>query len=96
MRQVLMTVEIGNIETAPALGHDFVDGTCTRCGAADPDYHPMHFTDVPQDAYYHDPVLWAVENGIIAGTSYTTFSPEQSCTRAQIVTFLWHASQLPE
>ena len=47
------------------------------------------FTDVPEDAYYMDAVLWAVENGITNGTSATTFRPENNCTRAQIVTFLY-------
>ena len=49
----------------------------------------MIFTDVKQDAYYAEAVLWAVEAGITNGTSATTFSPEDGCTRAQIVTFLW-------
>lgn len=48
----------------------------------------MPFTDVPEDAWYHDSVAWAYENGIVAGTSETTFSPEKPCTRAQIVTML--------
>lgn len=47
------------------------------------------------DAYYYDAVLWAVENGITAGTSSTTFSPDNPCTRAQIVTFLWRAAGSP-
>ena len=50
------------------------------------------FTDVSSSAYYYDAVLWAVENGITAGTTATTFSPDQTCTRAQIVTFLWRAA----
>ena len=54
------------------------------------------FTDVPADAYYHDAVLWAVENGITSGTSATTFSPNAACTRAQAVTFLWRAAGSPE
>ena len=49
------------------------------------------FTDVAADAYYSSAVLWAVENGITAGTTATTFSPNNDCTRAQIVTFLWRA-----
>ena len=49
----------------------------------------MIFTDVKQDAYYAEAVLWAVEAGITNGTSATTFSPNAGCTRAQIVTFLW-------
>ena len=47
------------------------------------------FVDVPADAYFYDAVLWAVENGITGGTTATTFSPNNNCTRAQIVTFLY-------
>lgn len=47
------------------------------------------FTDVPSDAYYTKAVQWAVNNGVTAGTSATTFSPSDTCTRAQIVTFLY-------
>lgn len=47
------------------------------------------FTDVPKDAFYFDAVQWAVNKGITQGTSNTTFSPNQSCTRAQIMTFLY-------
>lgn len=46
------------------------------------------FTDVPDNAYYSDAVLWAVENGITSGTSANKFSPDQTCTRGQVVTFL--------
>ena len=53
------------------------------------------FTDVLPGSYYHDAVLWAVENNITAGTSATTFSPGASCTRAQSVTFLWRAAGSP-
>ncbi|MBR2047808.1 MAG: S-layer homology domain-containing protein [Oscillospiraceae bacterium] len=41
--------------------------------------------------YYYQPVLWAVENGITSGTSATTFAPDNPCTRAQVVTFLYRA-----
>ena len=50
------------------------------------------FADVPTNAYYADAVRWAVTQGITAGTSATTFSPDESCTRAQIVTFLYRSS----
>lgn len=50
-----------------------------------------NFTDVSADSYYHDAVLWAVDSGITAGTTGTTFSPNADCTRAQIVTFIWRA-----
>ena len=55
-----------------------------------------YFVDVPASAYYHDAVLWAVENGITSGTTATTFSPNMTCTRAQAVTFLWRAAGSPE
>ena len=57
---------------------------------------PLPFTDVPDGAYYYDAVGWAVANGITNGTSPTTFSPENYCTRAQMVTFLWRYSGSPE
>ena len=47
------------------------------------------FTDIDPNAYYYNAVLWAVENGITNGTSTTTFSPDATCTRGQIVTFLY-------
>ena len=56
------------------------------------------FVDVPADAYYYDAVLWAVENGVTEGTNAdgTLFSPNDPCTRAQVVTFLWRAAGSPE
>lgn len=54
------------------------------------------FFDVKSDAYYCGPVLWAVERGITAGTSLTTFSPDATCTKGQILTFLWRAEGQPE
>ena len=54
------------------------------------------FNDVKPGDYFYDAVNWAVEKGITTGTSATTFSPNASCTRAQIVTFLWRASSSPE
>lgn len=50
------------------------------------------FVDVTQNAYYYNAVLWAVAKEITNGTSSTTFSPDQGCTRAQIVTFLWRTN----
>ena len=54
------------------------------------------FADVPADAYYADAVAWAVKEGITSGTSATTFTPNASCTRAQMVTFLWRANGSPK
>ena len=53
------------------------------------------FTDVKESAYYYEAVLWAAENGITGGTAATTFSPNATCTRAQIVTFLWRSQKSP-
>ncbi len=54
------------------------------------------FSDVEEGEYYFDAVCWAVRNGITTGTSATEFSPEEGCTRGQVVTFLWRASGEPE
>ena len=54
------------------------------------------FADVATDAYYYDAVKWAVNKGITNGVSETLFGPDQACTRAQIVTFLWRAAGSPE
>ena len=85
--------------------HFSPDGICTRAqavtflwraaGSPEPETRTMPFTDVPVGSYYYDAVLWAVENGITKGTSDTTFSPNMTCTRAQIVTFLWRSEKSP-
>ena len=54
------------------------------------------FTDVPANSYYADAVLWAAKNGITGGIGNGLFGPNQPCTRAQIVTFLWRAAGSPE
>ena len=54
------------------------------------------FTDVNTGDWFADPVLWAVEKGVTSGTSATTFSPNQNCTVAQILTFLWRANGSPK
>ena len=89
------TCECGDSYVAdevPALGHDWQGTACTRCDAT----RVNPFTDVPEDSWYINYVLWAVENGITTGTSATTFSPDAACTRAQVVTFLWAAANKPE
>ena len=72
--------------------------TCTRCGATRTEVIPKLpvFEDVPADAWYADAVAWAVENGVTAGMDETHFSPTGTCTRAQVVTFLWAANGKPE
>lgn len=54
------------------------------------------FYDVPNNAYFYEAVKWAVKNGITTGVGNDLFAPEQPCTRAQIVTFLWRAAGSPE
>ena len=85
--------------------HFSPDGICTRAqavtflwrtaGSPASKTSTMPFTDVPVGSYYYDAVLWAVENGITKGTSDTTFSPNTTCTRAQIVAFLWRSEKSP-
>ena len=53
------------------------------------------FYDVPNDAYYYEAVKWAAENGITGGIGNSLFAPNQPCTRAQIVTFLWRVAGSP-
>ena len=65
-------------------------------GKPEPQSMDNPFTDVAEDAWYLKPVLWAVENGITNGISETEFGPENTCTRAQIVTFLYAAVNKPE
>ena len=57
---------------------------------------PMPFIDVPADSFYYDAVAWAVREGITAGISESIFGPNLSCSRAQIVAFLWRAADCPE
>ena len=85
--------------------HFTPDGVCSRAqavtflwraaGSSAPKSVSMPFTDVPKGSYYETAVLWAVENGITKGTSDTTFSPDATCSRAQIVTFLWRSQKSP-
>lgn len=63
--------------------------------AEQPKAAPVGFSDVDAGAYYYDAVQWAVQKGITSGTTETTFSPDQTCTRAQTITFLWRAAGSP-
>ena len=65
-------------------------------GAPEPELEENPFVDVPEGAFYHDAVLWAVENGITTGTDATHFSPAGVCNRAQVVTFLWRVFGQPD
>ena len=94
-----------SITTGTDAIHFSPDGICTRAqavtflwraaGSPAPKSATMPFIDVPAGSYYYNAVLWAVENGITKGTSDTAFSPDKTCTRAQIVTFLWRSQNAP-
>ena len=81
------------------------NGICTRAqavtflwrvaGSPEPKSSSCAFTDVDPDSYYYKAVLWAVEEGITTGVTETTFAPNEQCTRAQIVTFLWRFAGKP-
>ena len=85
--------------------HFSPDATCTRgqvvtflwrsVGEPKPASTKNPFEDVSAGAYYYNAVLWAVEEGITTGTSTTTFSPDQGCTRGQVVTFLYRTAEEP-
>ena len=79
-------------DETPALGHEWNGTSCTRCDAT----RSNPFVDVPEDSWFINPVLWAVEKGITSGVDDTHFGPNAACTRAQVVTFLWAAEGKPE
>ena len=99
-KAVAWAVENG-ITTGTGNGKFSPDATCTRAQSVTFLYRVLGklagskvtFSDVPADSYYADAVAWAVESGVTNGTSATTFSPADGCTRAQIVTFLYRAYQ---
>ena len=81
------------------------NASCTRAemvtflyraaGSPEPTNKVNPFTDVAEDSYYYKAVLWAVEKGIAKGTSETTFSPNDTCTRGQTVAFLYRYANSP-
>lgn len=88
---------LSGCEVVKALGHDFKDGKCTRCGAADPGYvAPNPFKDVEKTSPYYDAIIWAAKEEITTGKTADTFGIDEGCTRAQIVTFLYRAAGSPE
>ncbi|MBC5734465.1 S-layer homology domain-containing protein [Lawsonibacter hominis] len=100
---VVWAVEKGITSGTSAVTFD-PNGICTRAqavtflwrAAGSPAPKSMNsFADVPADAYYAKAVAWAVENGITSGTGGGKFSPDATCTRAQIVTFLYRAAGSP-
>ena len=102
---IIRYAETGNYNASPA--SDAVKFTTRRHSSATvtptptpkPEPTPddsSKFADVPANAYFADAVKWAVDKGITNGLSDTMFGPYESCTRAQIVTFLWRAAGSPE
>lgn len=85
--------QIGN--TVAATGHKFFGGVCSVCGAKGAEAVP-EFDDVKPGTFYFGAVQWAVKNGITNGTGKSTFSPNDVCSRYQIVMFLWRAAGQPE
>ncbi|MBP3659845.1 MAG: discoidin domain-containing protein [Oscillospiraceae bacterium] len=79
-------------DETPALGHDWKGTGCLRCDAT----RENPFTDVAENSYFIDAVLWAIENGVTSGISETLFGPNGNCMRAHAVTFLWRAVGSPE
>lgn len=82
-------------KTVAAAGHKFFGGVCSVCGTKGAEAVP-EFDDVKPGAFYFDAVQWAVKNGITNGTGKNTFSPNNVCSRYQIVMFLWRAAGQPE
>ena len=99
-KAVLWAVEKG-ITTGTSATTFRPERTCTRgqivtflwryFGEPEPETTKNPFEDVPESQYYYKAILWAVENNITTGTTPTTFRPDNTCTRAQIVTFLYRA-----
>ena len=80
-----------------ALGHSYENGVCVRCGEKDPNMQPpVEFADVPENAWYVGAVEYAVRNGLMNGVGDGQFEPEESMTRAMLVTVLWRYEGAPE
>ncbi len=101
---VLWAVDKG-ITNGMGKGKFAPENPCTRgqivtflwraCGSPEPMEQSNPFSDVSTSAYYYKAVLWAVENGITNGTGKGKFSPDDTCTRGQVATFLWRAQGKP-
>lgn len=97
--------------TIPKTGHKWDEGvikvassiivpgkkvyTCKVCNETKTEDIPAKFNDVDSNEYYASAIEWAFENGITSGTSGSTFSPNDKCTRGQVITFLWRAVGSP-
>ena len=97
---MVLEVRNGVLRYAPATGRNsYGDFTILKNAASEsttPSAPKVNFSDVKSSDYFATPVNWAVDKGITVGTSATTFSPNTTCTRAQILTFMWRAAGSPE
>ena len=83
-------------KTVPALGHDYKDGVCTRCGENDSNaVPPIVYADVSEKAWYYDAVQYATQNGLMNGVGGNKFDPNGEMTRAMLVTVLWRYEGQP-
>ena len=90
----LVKIKTGTVSVDPAAGDWYI---LVEGNASQPTVPTVGgFTDVKTGDYFADPVLWAVEKKITAGTSATTFAPNATCTQSQILTFLWRAKGEPK
>ncbi|MGM9599431.1 MAG: S-layer homology domain-containing protein [Faecousia sp.] len=88
-----------------ALGHDFVDGVCTRCGEDDPNYEPPApvdpcdgYTDINRNGWYHEAADFVISRGLMGSTKTNalTFEPNTPCTRSMIVMILYNIAGTPD
>jgi hypothetical protein len=101
-KAVLWAVECGITNGVDATHFD-PHGQCNRAqvvtflwrakGCPEPELREHSFTDVEEGSFYHKATLWAVENNITSGMSANSFAPALTCTRGQVVTFLYRASE---
>ena len=96
VRPILKSIKEENLKAISSGGNSSGDSTGSTGSDDTKEPTVSDFKDVPATEYYYNAVDWAVQKGIVSGTSNTTFSPEQNTTRGQIVSFLWRAAGRPE
>ena len=90
-----------SVSSKPALGHEYKDGKCIRCGAAQPDEKPVNrpkytdFADLPVVSWYKEGVSYALDHGLMNGVGSREFDPDGNVTRAMFVTILYRAENTP-
>ncbi len=90
-----------SVSSKPALGHEYKDGKCIRCGAAQPDEKPVNrpkytdFADLPVESWYREGVSYALDRGLMNGVGSREFDPDGNVTRAMFVTILYRAENTP-